>query len=100
MGGRTAVTVRRKNRSIEALEHQTVSRAGAIGVRSEVSAMTSREQHLQIGRKRVEQVFRFLEALNQHRNPAIRRLDEQPWHLWFRTQTPKRQTELFRYVGS
>lgn len=55
-----------------------------MGVRSEVSAMTSREQHLQIGRKRVEQVFRFLEALNQHRNPAIRRLDEQLWHLWFR----------------
>lgn len=45
--------------------------------------MTSREEQLQIGRKRVEQVFRFLEALNQHRNPAVRRLDEQLWHLWF-----------------
>jgi very-short-patch-repair endonuclease/cellulose biosynthesis protein BcsQ len=46
--------------------------------------MTSRDEQLQIGRKRVEQVFRFLEALNQHRNPAVRRLDEQLWHLWFR----------------
>lgn len=46
--------------------------------------MTSRDAQLQIGRKRVEQVFRFLEALNQHRNPAVRRLDEQLWHLWFR----------------
>ncbi len=45
--------------------------------------MTSRDEQLQIGRKRVAQVFRFLEALNQHRNPAIRRLDEQLWHLWF-----------------
>jgi very-short-patch-repair endonuclease/DNA polymerase III delta prime subunit len=46
--------------------------------------MTSRDAQLQIGRKRVEQVFRFLEALNQHRNPAVRRLDEQIWHLWLR----------------
>ncbi|MEZ5401908.1 MAG: AAA domain-containing protein [Bryobacteraceae bacterium] len=45
--------------------------------------MTSQEEQLPIGRKRVEQVFRFLEALNQHRNPAVRRLDEQLWHLWF-----------------
>ena len=39
---------------------------------------------LNIGRKRATQVFRYLEALNQQRNPAKRHLDEQLWHLWFR----------------
>jgi hypothetical protein len=29
-------------------------------------------------------VFRYLEALNQHRNPAKRQLREQPWSLWMR----------------
>jgi very-short-patch-repair endonuclease len=46
--------------------------------------MTSREDQIHIGRKRIEQVFRYLEALNQHRNPAKRRLDEQLWNLWLR----------------
>src|SRR5215469_3193742 len=39
---------------------------------------------LHIGRKRATQIFRYLEALNQHRNPARRHLDDQLWHLWFR----------------
>ena len=39
---------------------------------------------LNLGRKRVTQVFRYLEALNQQRNPAKRHLDDQLWHLWFR----------------
>jgi hypothetical protein len=43
------------------------------------------DESLPIGRKRATQIFRYLEALNQHRNPASRRqLDDQLWHLWFR----------------
>jgi very-short-patch-repair endonuclease len=34
-----------------------------------------------IGRRRLTQVFKYLEALNQHRNPARRQIDEQPWVL-------------------
>ncbi|MGZ6072186.1 MAG: AAA domain-containing protein, partial [Myxococcaceae bacterium] len=29
-------------------------------------------------------MFRYLKALNEHRNPARRDLSEQPWTLWFR----------------
>src|SRR6516225_6919340 len=39
---------------------------------------------LNIGRKRATQIFRYLEALNQQRNPAKRHLGDQLWHLWFR----------------
>ena len=46
--------------------------------------MTSLDDQLQIGRKRVDQVFRYLEALNRLRNPAKRQLDEQLWSLWLR----------------
>jgi very-short-patch-repair endonuclease len=42
------------------------------------------DSSLNIGRKRVTQIFRYLEALNQQRNPAKRHLGEQLWHLWFR----------------
>ena len=37
---------------------------------------------LRIGRDRLLRVFRFLEALNQHRNPAARQIREQLWTLW------------------
>src|SRR2546429_4721112 len=39
------------------------------------------QQH---GRERIGRVFRYLKALNEHRNPAKRDLSEQPWTLWFR----------------
>src|SRR2546422_6776547 len=39
------------------------------------------QQH---GRERIARVFRYLKALNEHRNPAKRDLSEQPWTLWFR----------------
>lgn len=39
---------------------------------------------LQIGRERLARIFRYLEALNQHRNPAKRQISEQPWVLWLR----------------
>ena len=37
---------------------------------------------LRIGRDRLLRVFRFLEALNQHRNPAPRQIREQLRTLW------------------
>ncbi len=37
-----------------------------------------------LGRDRVAQVFRYLEALNQHRNPAKCLLREQPWSMHLR----------------
>jgi len=39
---------------------------------------------LSIARDKLTRVFRYLEALNQHRNPAKRQLREQPWSLWMR----------------
>ena len=41
-------------------------------------------EKLRLGREKLVRVFRYLEALNQHRNPAKRLLDEQPWCLWLR----------------
>jgi very-short-patch-repair endonuclease len=38
----------------------------------------------EVGRKRISQVFRYLEALNQLRNPVVRQVSEQPWHFWLR----------------
>jgi len=37
---------------------------------------------LRIARDKLTRVFRYLEALNQHRNPAKRQIHEQPWSLW------------------
>ncbi len=37
-----------------------------------------------IGRTLVSKVFKFLKALNEHRNPAIRRISEQPWRMWLK----------------
>lgn len=37
---------------------------------------------LRIGRERLLHVFQYLEALNQHRNPAKRQIRDQLWHLW------------------
>src|SRR5262245_42400431 len=36
----------------------------------------------QIARDKISRVFRYLEALNQHRNPVQRQLDGQLWSLW------------------
>jgi hypothetical protein len=38
---------------------------------------------IDIGRKRLTQVFRYLEALNQKRNPVKTQISEQPWVLWY-----------------
>src|ERR1700730_12319544 len=37
-----------------------------------------------IGRDRLLRVFRYLEALNEHRNPVKRHIDEQLWTLWLK----------------
>lgn len=39
-------------------------------------------EKLRIARDRTFRVFRYLEALNQHRNPAKRQIREQLWTLW------------------
>src|SRR5258708_34698059 len=39
-------------------------------------------EKLRVAREKLTRVFRYLEALNQHRNPAKRQIREQPWSLW------------------
>src|SRR5215467_9189797 len=39
-------------------------------------------EKLRVAREKITRVFRYLEALNQHRNPPKRQINEQPWHLW------------------
>jgi very-short-patch-repair endonuclease/DNA polymerase III delta prime subunit len=41
-------------------------------------------EKLRIARDKLTRVFRYLEALNQHRNPAKRQIREQLWSLWLR----------------
>ena len=41
-------------------------------------------EKLRVAREKLTRVFRYLEALNQHRNPTKRQLREQPWSLWMR----------------
>ncbi len=46
--------------------------------------MSIDSETLRVGRDRITRVFRYLEALNQHRNPAKRQIREQLWSLWFK----------------
>ena len=39
-------------------------------------------EKLRGAREKITRVFRYLEALNQHRNPPKRQIREQLWHLW------------------
>jgi len=39
-------------------------------------------EKLRVAREKLTRVFRYLEALNQHRNPAKRQIREQLWSLW------------------
>jgi len=41
-------------------------------------------ENLRVARDKLTRVFRYLEALNQHRNPAKRQIREQPWNLRLR----------------
>ena len=38
-------------------------------------------QKLRVARDKLTRVFRYLEALNQHRNPATRQIRDQLWSL-------------------
>ena len=44
--------------------------------------MVSYMPNTDIARKRLKQIFQYLEAFNQQRNPVIRQVDEQEWSLW------------------
>src|SRR5712692_9587214 len=39
-------------------------------------------EKLRVAREKLTRVFRYLEALNQHRNPARRQIREQLWSFW------------------
>jgi len=39
-------------------------------------------EKLRVAREKLTRVFRYLEALNQHRNPAKRQIREQLWNFW------------------
>src|SRR5437016_7051069 len=39
-------------------------------------------EKLRVAREKLTRVFRYLEALNQHRNPSKRQIREQLWSLW------------------
>src|SRR5712691_4515888 len=41
-------------------------------------------EKLRVSREKLTRVFRYLEALNQHRNPAKRQIHEQPWSFRLR----------------
>lgn len=41
-------------------------------------------QTLKTARDRITRIFRYLQALDQHRNPVKRLIGEQPWILWLR----------------
>ena len=39
---------------------------------------------IEIGRERLDRVFRYLEALNERRNPVQRHIGDQLWTLWLK----------------
>src|SRR5712691_4081075 len=39
-------------------------------------------EKLRVAREKLTRVFRYLEARNQHRNPAERQIRERLWRLW------------------
>jgi hypothetical protein len=55
---------------------------------------------LHIGRKRATQIFRYLEALNQQRNPVRRQIDDQLWRLWFRDLPEQQSIRRADFAGS
>lgn len=48
---------------------------------------------------RASRVFRYLQALNQHRNPAPRQMSEQPWRLRLQSLPVHSTIQLIRCVG-
>ena len=37
---------------------------------------------LQTAKNRIKQIFEYLKSLNEHRNPSVRQIRDQPWLLW------------------
>lgn len=56
--------------------------------------------NLKSARRRLTQVFRYLEALNHHRNPAKRHLDDQLWRLWLRELPDHPSVRIANLSGS
>src|ERR1700741_5341605 len=46
--------------------------------------ITMDAEKLHVARDKLTRVFRYLEALNQHRNPAKKQIREQMWALWLK----------------
>jgi hypothetical protein len=44
--------------------------------------MSAQPQVSYTAKGRIRQVFEYLKALNDHRNPAVRQVKEHPWSLW------------------
>ena len=44
--------------------------------------MSHDAEYTRDAKQRIKQVFEYLKALNEHRNPAIRQIREQPWSIW------------------
>src|SRR5260370_40678154 len=55
--------------------------------------------HNDVGKLRIKQVFEYLKALNDHRNPAVRQVKEHPWHFWL-DQLPDHPTVELQAVPS
>ena len=52
------------------------------------------DQH-RVCQQRILQIFEYLKALNDHRNPAVRHIREQPWYLWL-DDLPDHPTIVFQ----
>ncbi len=48
----------------------------------------------ELERDRIEQIFRFLLAFHQHRNPVTRQIKEQRWHKWLGDLPPHADISL------
>jgi hypothetical protein len=66
--------------TLEVLIRQARGRSVCLGgPRKKMDADT-----LRVARDKLTRVFRYLEALNQHRNPARKQIREQLWTLWLK----------------
>ena len=59
-------------------------------------AMDLLDSNIELARERLKRIFRFLQALDQHRNPAKIRIDEQFWSLWL-GRLPEHEAIGFEY---
>jgi hypothetical protein len=50
------------------------------------------------GNTRIQRVFRFLKEYDELRNPAVRRIDDHPWHFWL-DDLPDHPSVELRQIG-